>query len=437
MSLSVKAANGALPESRDQNGSKPALAARRPSRLMAFLASQRLVVLTVLAMVLVIGGAMYIPHWIWLSTPVNPLRVVVVNKTVPFPGMREHRALFWLLTQNRFVDPSRPTNDQLYRFDKDYNGFHPTETPYKFTTDLLTSQSLKGADALIFTDTYGVYDDDYAQFPGQEISATRHSPKLFGGLEGNEVAATEQFAQEGKLIIAEFNTLASPTPPALRARMEKIFGFTWTGWVGRYFVDFTDVKDVPDWLTKLRQQQTGQVWNLHGSGYMLCRNESQEFIILRDGADALRKGIELRPRGPYIVGDVMQGVLPNKCNYWFDIIVPDQGTEVLADYYLNLTEQGKQAVLSHKLPLVFPAVVRWRSGYTAYYIAGDLVDFEKAMGPPDSTLSLYLNRSYFRHPAPGDTGCFFWHTYYPLVSNILRLESRRITGSPQRALIFQ
>ena len=49
-----------------------------------------------------------VPYYFWLKAPELPLKLAVVDKTVPFKDRREHKGLFWLLDQNKFVDhPAR------------------------------------------------------------------------------------------------------------------------------------------------------------------------------------------------------------------------------------------------------------------------------------------------------------------------------------------
>ncbi|MCH7471398.1 hypothetical protein IIA79_00400 [bacterium] len=386
---------------------------------------------------LAIAAIVFVPHLFWLMAPELPLNVLVVDKTVPFEDLREHRGLFWLLGQNKFIDKAKAKDDQDYKYEEDYVGYFPLDPPPKHKTTLLHSGDLADRDVLYIADTYGVYSDDYEQFPDQDFAATRHSTRIFGGMEEQEVEAVEGFAKRGKLIIAEFNTFGSPTQRELRRRMERVLGVTWTRWIGRYFIDFQDEKDVPAWLYELYELKYGKEWDLTGSGYMLCRDESTEFIILKDEEDVLPPGLELVPRPEFAKGDDMQGVERSTHNYWFDIIVAHPGTTTLAEFEFHLTPSGEEKLKEHHLTKSFPAVTRLNRGYTAYYLAGDFVDFDKAMGSPRSRLTLYINRSYYGRYVQGSQGLFYWHTYYPLMCNILRKESNKLNnGLPSNVYLF-
>ncbi len=186
---------------------------------------------------------------------------------MPFKDRREHKSFYWLLIQNKFVDPTQAGEKRWYDYTTDYIGFDPIDAPQVWSASLVTPQALADRDVLYFSDTYGVYAADYTQFAG-DIAHTIHSPEIFGGVTADEAGAVEQFAARGKTIIAEFNTCASPTELAVRQRMEKVLGVEWTGWVGRYFVDFRDRQGrarlaVPAVREEIRQEVGRDWFRLH------------------------------------------------------------------------------------------------------------------------------------------------------------------------------
>ncbi len=514
-------------------------APRQRNWLMAVLTSRRF--WFVLALIVVAAASIVIPWYFWYRAPELRLGVAVLDKTVPFKDRREHRGLYWLLRQNKFIDGEETGDPRWYAYDQDYVGFFPVdvsevefervgngngngyaateaaevetgeeaaegaavaaEPPEEPAADPMVVETasmraignwrttlldyeteLADRDVLYIADTYGVYTGDYTQFR-EDWAHTMHTEKIFGGIEELEAEAAERFAAEGKMIIAEFNCFASPTPDDIRARMEHVLGVTWTRWIGRYFLDFSDIKDVPYWLLQLYEEQTGHAWDLTGSGYMLCRDESAEFVILKDGEDVMpRHGLKLIPHPVFMEHDVMQGVKPCTFCYWFDIVEPGPNSEVIASYDFHVTPQGQAKLEEHGLKSYFPAVVRTQQAwapmpepepepaeegeeaaeeeaaaaeeeaaepepqvpleppsgqyYTVYYMAGDMVDFDKAMGPANTRLTMYINRSFYGQPVVGSQGYFFWHTYYPLVTNILRRESFRLTGAPNNVYLF-
>jgi hypothetical protein len=389
-----------------------------------------------LVIVLFTAAFIVVPWLFWLEAPELPLKITVVDKTVPFKDRREHKALYWLFYQNKFVDSAKPADKRWYDYREDYVGFFPINMPNKHDETLLSKALLADRDVLYFADTYGVYTLDYRQFPG-DIASTKHSGIIFGGVTDQDVEAVEWFAGQGRTVIGEFNTFASPTAVQIRTRMENVFGVKWTGWIGRYFVDFADEKDVPFWLFQLYKEKAGKEWDLKGSGYMLCREEQNDFIILQADKDVLPKGLTFEPSGPYENDDVMQGVKPSTFVYWFDVVTPQPGTDVLATYAWHLTPEGRDKLAEKGLALSMPAVTRKQINYTAYYMAGEFLDFNKAMGQPNSRLTMYINRSFYGKPVAGSAGYPFWHSGYPLITNILRRESNRLYGIPENVYLFK
>jgi hypothetical protein len=428
---------------------------RRKHFLVAFFGSRRLHALLIISALIYLF--IWIPHFLWERSPVIPLNLLVIDKTVPFQDYREHRGLFWLLINNKFIDPASQKDNALYDPSMDYNGFYPYSDEQILATEdeedalfghefnphfvgpvppekqvekinwrynEIKAEDLADRDVLYICDTYGVYSADYWQFKG-DIAHTIHSAKIYGGMSDSEVSAIEQFVENGNTVIAEFNTLASPTGEEERQRLENIFGVDWTNWIGRYFVDFGDETDVPWWLYELYEQQHGRDWDLTGSGYLFCQNESSNFFVLTDKEDVAKGGMLFVPRKDYMENDVLQGCYPSTFTYWFDVVTvqPDPTVQILADFEFKVTESGRRKMVDNKLPLVIPAIIRKQSYYNSYYMCGEMTEFGKAMGPPDTRLTLHINRSFYGREVQGSTGFPFWHSSYPLVTNILRKEA--------------
>jgi hypothetical protein len=469
----------------------------------------------------VIGAAIAIPWYYWRSAPEINLNIAILDKTVPFTDHREHRGLFWLLGQNKFTDDTIRSEGRWYDLEQDYIGFYPPDPEtieieeqesepemtmgavafaaeaeesgraqdngYVFPEDdeelvvrgdwraeLLTVEDLLDRDVLYIADTYGVYTADYLERAGHDVD---QNDMIFGGLDESEVEAAEWFAEQGRLIMGEFNSFASPTPEDLRLRLEHVFGVRWLGWSGRFFVNFADKTDVPYWLLDEWETANNREWDLEGPGYVLVEDATGEYIILEGEKHIGPRGVEMVPREQFVSLDVMQGVKPCTFCYWFDIVEAEEGVETLADFDMHLTLAGTNLLRAHDLPSAFPAVTRKRavyrsleqeangsteqiaeelgidmanrrdqrravirSGdweYLAYYMAGNMMDFKMDMGPHNTRLTMYINRSFYGQPVVGSQGYFFWHTYYPMVSNILRAEANRLTGKPSNVYLFK
>lgn len=405
-----------------------------------------------IVLIVLLLASILVPWYFWYIAPELELKLAVVDKTVPFEDRREHRGLYWLFEQNKIVDPSKPLGEQYYDYREDYTGYDPNYdrgnkpqgVPQNSKATLLKPSDLEDRNVLYLADTYGVYEADYTQFE-DESAHTKHSPKIFGGLEESEVEAAEYFASEGKLIIAEFNTFASPTPKGLAERMEAVLGVTWTRWIGRYFTDFSNEKDVPYWLYQIYDGSSE--WEKQGkvdledettAAFVLVVDESDEFIFLWDDEDiAGASAVTFVPRIEFMDGDVMQGTKPSPITYWIELLYPNEGTETLADYEFNLTAKGQGKMAAHNLKLTWPSITRLKKNYTAYYLVGDMSDFDKAMGSPRTRLTLHINRNYYgKATAKGSQAYMYWNGYYPFLTNVLRLESKKLTGTPENVFLF-
>jgi len=537
-----------LPDKLDRAVSATRAAAKRQHWVMAVLTSRRF--WFVIILIVIIAAFISIPRMFWDRAPELSLNIAVLDKTVPFTDYRAHRGLFWLLGQNKFIDDSSSGTARWYDEESDYVGFYPpdpesvviegedfsepqvtrgtmafaAELPAAdadepemeqdeqgppptegeelavkgdWRTDLLKVEELDNRDVLYIADTYGVYTGDYYERAGRE---TKVNDMIFGGLTESEVEAAEWFASQGRLIIGEFNSFASPTPPELRERIEHIFGVSWTGWSGRYFVNFADETDVPYWLREKWEADNGRSWDRSGAGYVLVNDQTGEYLFLREGIEVEREGLKLVPNERFIKLDAMQGVENCTFCYWFDIVEKEAGVDTLADFDLHLTSEGGRILAEHGIPGVFPAVTRVQRAFTpqgpesgpasatpaessgpaedsaepdaaptggealampeagkadssrrghprkvtesgewmylAYYMAGNMMDFKMDMGPHDTRLTMYINRSFYSQPVVGSQGYFFWHTYYPMVSNILRAEANRLKGVPKNVFLF-
>jgi hypothetical protein len=205
---------------------------------------------SVLRAILVI--LLLLPVWMfiaWLCTGKRKMVIAIIDKTVLTTKGQEHISLNWVLNQEKF---SKTNSAELYKRERDYFGFFPLENEKfklkgleRFTTTQLDQLSAD-ADAVYITDAYGIYKNEwFKQGDSKERSGT-----VYGGLSQQDFYFLQQMRAKHKLIITEFNCLASPTSPTVRSSFENGFGIKWTGWIGRYFDSFdtTKNKELPKWL---------------------------------------------------------------------------------------------------------------------------------------------------------------------------------------------
>ena len=109
---------------------------------------------------------------------------------------------------------------------------------------------------------------------------------VYGGMSRQDLYLLQQMRANHKLIITEFNCLASPTSPAVRSGYEISFGIKWTGWIGRYFNSFdtTKNKELPSWLVKNYKNQHKGAWPFLKSGIAFV-NSDDKVVILENETD--------------------------------------------------------------------------------------------------------------------------------------------------------
>ncbi|ANW95782.1 hypothetical protein AXE80_05575 [Wenyingzhuangia fucanilytica] len=370
----------------------------------------------------IIGAVvLFLPLWMWLFwlfTPKTHLLGSIVDKTVLTNSGQEHISLTWMLNHKKLTK----TPTKLYKVDHDYFGFFPKEDEKfrtkgleRFTGDQLEKLS-KDVDFAYYTDTYGIYNNEWYTKDSTKI---RYG-KLYGGLSQEDLEFLTHMKAKKKLILAEFNTIASPTTLSNRRGFEKLFGMQWTGWTGRYFDSFDTIKnlELPKWLVKNYEKYNDEGWKFKKSGIAFVNNGGR-VVVLEDSLD-------LNKELPYIhsgkKGQEQFG-LPEKIKYsfWFDIINIDPNVnEIISGYQLEVNEHGAKKLKANKIPKNFPAVIRHkRGGYRFYYFSGDFSD-----NPISITSSYFKGIEYFKwmffdESRPMERKSFFWQFYFPLLNTIL------------------
>ncbi len=344
--------------------------------------------------------------------------IAIIDKTVLTTKGQEHISLNWILNQEKFSK----TNSELYKREKDYFGFFPQDNEKfrlkgleRFTTTQLDKLSVD-ADVAYITDTYGIYKNEWFK----QGDSKERSGIVYGGLNLQDFYLLQQMKAKHKLIVTEFNSLASPTSPTVRSDFENGFGIKWTGWIGRYFDSFdtTKNKELPKWLIKNYKLQHGGAWPFSKSGIAFIHSDNR-VVILENETHLLQ---EL----PYIYssaeGQDHYG-LPDKTPYsfWFDIMQPDTSfNHVIARFRIDVNANGNKELLANGLSASFPAVTAHVSrDYRFFYFSGDFAD-----NPISLNSSYFKGVHYFkwlmynRH-YPQERKSFFWRFYQPLVSTVL------------------
>ena len=360
----------------------------------------------------------------WYFTPKKYLTAAIIDKTVMQADGQEHISFHWVLNHNRFLKNSTSG----YKVDKDYFGFFPKEdTVYDLKgLERFSNESLRllsdDTDLLYITDTYGIYKQEwYAKYTEAKKG------KLYGGLSIEDMNFIKQMKNKRKLVIAEFNCLASPTPKILKNEFESLYKIHFTGWSGRYFdsLDETANLELPGWILNNYKSNHNGAWPFTKDGIVLVNDDSGTVVILESEThlDTPVPVIYATSKGQEHYH------LPEKEKYpfWFEIMETDpQVNKTFANYQLSTNKKGDQELAKYGLPKSFPAVISHiDSDYDFYYLAGDFSD--NPIGFNSSYFKgIGLLKSFFYNAKePSDRGGFFFNFYKPLLTQILEEETNK------------
>jgi len=365
--------------------------------------------------VLVVASCVLVPWVCYAARPPRRIELTVLDKTVPFRNWFEHRSFYWLLGHLKVVK----ADGTQYRLEVDYLGAYPPARagdPPESTRDL-TVADVTAARLVYLADTYGVYRDDLKS-EERMAAALERSPKIYGGLTVDEANAAASALSAGKTLVAEFNTLGSPTGNDAKTTLEAALGVRWTHWIGRYFSRLEDVGEVPRWMRNDYEREWGKPWRFEGPGYVLMQDDAH-CEVLRVGVEVDTIGLTIereRPIDAHLDGAADRVPYP----YWFDVVDSPDAVR-LASFVWHLKPEGRERLKLRGLPERFAAVTHRTpaTGGVAWYFAGDFAD-----NPMDPRPVPFLGYLGFRHLveglklAPSETA-FYWRFYVPMMETIL------------------
>ena len=361
-----------------------------------------------------------IPFWMWIIWRIEwgkELKVAIVDKTALTRDGNEHRSFSLILTNRKYCKPDK----ELYSNGDDYFGFFTMKDKKYYIKDFagLDSAGLAAftnkTDMTYFIDTYGIfYKEWYGENPRGE-----HSSLIYGGMAEADMTFLKMMKSQHKLVISEFNTIASPTPAGVRNEFEGTFGVKWTGWTGRYFelLDTNKNKELPTWLVRDYKAQHNDKWHFTNSGIAFV-HESGRVEVLENKTDLIDEV-------PFIITGTENQKrfgLPAKIKYpyWFDVTLTSRSNNVISVYQINCNSRGDSILSSMNIPNPFTSVIEhYDNDYKFYYFCGDYSD-----NPIEQWFSRFWGITAFSSilPISKETPAresFFWSYYEPLVSTIL------------------
>ena len=362
----------------------------------------------------------------WKYSKKKETEIFILDKTVLNHTHQEHVSFYWVLNNNRYVKPYG--NIFLPMFD--YYGFFPDEKGGYEISDI-NSKSKKELeqlsidnDMIYYTDAYGMYwaewYDEYPfirpKYPPIEVG--ERSPLIYGGMTNNELELLKLMKNKKKLIINEFNIIASPTPNYIRKQYEKEFDITWSGWVGRYFenLDTNMNRELPNWLVNNYKEQNNNQWPFTKSGIAFVRNDDK-IVILENQTDLINEIPIIITNPSYVKPYDLPTVITY--SFWFDICYAGPKNDIISEYHIISNNRGEAILKMWNIPNVFPAVIKSNQDYPYFYFAGDFADNPISMR---TSYYKYIEKFdfLFYKLSINDRKSFFWRYYRPLVTKILK-----------------
>ncbi len=366
----------------------------------------------VMVAISVIGLVAILLFIFWQLQPSKKLNIYILDKTVTRSNRPEHRALVWVLNQDRIVGPDGKT----YRVNEDYWGFFPIDLNqqlFDFKAIRLNEVDAYAAayDAAYYADCYGVYSFEWYKNDAQPI----RSSKVYGGLNQNDYLLLKSMKDMGKLIIGEYNMFSTPTNALMRSKAEELFNVSWTGWSGVFCRNLTpnEAGGPAPWMPKLYESQHLKPWPSEGKGIILLSNDGL--------VDVLVDGEDINSAFPVIISDntgISRFGLISEIPFtgWFEFVVPGSNAVTPSTFKINTTQQGLQKLRAIGLTNEFPAVIQAKSNEFTFYFAGDFTENKVTMFTSKMMGGKFLNQLL---EGKSENSQFFYKFYSPLMENIL------------------
>jgi hypothetical protein len=341
----------------------------------------------------------------------------IIDKTVLTNHGQEHVSLTWILNNGRFSK----TSTKLYDAARDYFGFFPLEDERfrvkgleRYSSEQI-NQISSDADLVYFTDTYGIYKNEWYRKGNTERYGI-----IYGGMSKQDIQLLNQMKERHKLILSEFNTIGSPTSDEVRKEFEELFKLHWTGWIAGYFsrLDTVNNEELPLWLINNYKRNHRGNWPFRNAGIVFVSN-TDKVVILEDS-------VHVTDPMPYVKSETAGKTsfnLPESIKYpfWFDVIIPDtEVNTIAASFDIRTNEKGREELRRNGIPGKIPAVIFHKGAdYRFYYFSGNFCD-----NPVSMSTSYFKGISFFKSflystGNQEDRSAFFWEFYQPMMKSIL------------------
>ena len=347
---------------------------------------------------------------LWLLKPIRPLDVIIVDKSVRDYQFTSHRALTWVLNENRF----HSYKNKKYSLSKDYYGFVPLKPKnsgnYVLRRYLLSdiTELVEKNDLIYYADMYGVYFNEWYESPVTAASAS----KIIGGINNNDYWLLKNLYDAHKTIIFEDIFFTEPTEPLVRYRTEEIVKVHPTGWSLKYFAKLdTADKEIPHWVVSMFKKMNDGKWPFKSSGIVFI-NTNKQVVVLEDKKH-LDFPIPMLETAPE-VADKYKVAQSVPFYNWIEIVTAAPSYHELSSFVIKDNSAGENVLSLHGIPSKFPAVLQNDSA-KMYYIAGDFSNQIMAFNTFRlNGFAALKARSLFH----SDKNAFLWTYYVPFLTEV-------------------
>jgi hypothetical protein len=362
-------------------------------------------IILILLLLLIVG-----PPVAWRIQKDRTATITIVDESVTDENRTTHRGLVWMTDYMRI----RKTDQDAYSLN-DYFGYFPAEEEkiHRFGAG-----ALDNTDLLYLADLHGVWRSGLVKFG--VMQDRDQEERLHSGLSRAEIDVVVHYIESGRKAVGEALLFAADHEGGERSsrRLGEAFGVEWTGWIGGWFKNLNNIREMPFWVRALYEKKTRQLWSYRGPGVIFFKPETSDLIVLTPG-------IELREPRPEIVISRRADALARGVDSgvplwgWFEVVDAGVTGEVQAMIRLMLTGAGESALEEVGLPPSFPAVVVQRVERDTYYLAADLSRVPTWLGPAQARwmsdlrgqLSPLLEKAVSGEQA-------FWRFYVPFIKNV-------------------
>jgi hypothetical protein len=297
----------------------------------------------------------------WMLKKGESLEVFVVNKSMTEYRGSENRAMNSVLDRQKILT----SGNRLYNLKVDHYGLLWEKGDYRIKFPRLDEldRAAEISDVVYYADASGIMTSDTRSLKKGEKDMVE-----YGGLNNTDYTFIRDLISTGKPLLIESSFFGPPTEPLIRYNMEQMTDVYYVGWTGKYVKDLGGEPDQSagvNWK-ELYKNYTGNNWTFRGPGIILINTDAGRILVLKEG-----QGIQTNDG---LIVSTEQAVetygVPQSVNYsgWFTLLHPGRN-EVLSEFQLNPTEEGKLLLNEFGIPGSFPALIHAEDNL--YFMAGD------------------------------------------------------------------